>query len=49
MAKQYIDIPQYTTYNEIVSKDYSFSATQYKTFCIKNSNVIPVLSFCTEI
>ncbi len=45
MAKQYIDIPQYTTYNEIVSKDYSFSATQYKTFCIKNSNVIPVSKF----
>lgn len=22
MAKQYIDIPQYTTYNEIASKDY---------------------------
>lgn len=33
MAKQYIDIPQYTTYKEITSKDYSFSATQYKTFC----------------
>lgn len=45
MAKQYINIPQYTTYNEIVSKDYSFSATQYKTFCIKNSNTIPVSKF----
>ena len=45
MAKQYIDIPQYTTYNEIASKDYSFSATQYKTFYIKNSNTIPVSEF----
>ena len=45
MAKQYIDIPQYTTYNEIASKSYSFSATQYKTFCIKNSNTIPVSEF----
>ncbi len=45
MAKQYIDIPQYTTYKEITSKDYSFSATQYKTFCIKNSNTIPISEF----
>jgi len=45
MAKQYIDIPQYTTYQEIVTKDYSFSATQYKTFCIRNSNTIPVSEF----
>ncbi len=45
MAKQYIDIPQHTTYNEIASKDYSLSATQYKTFCIKNSNTIPVSKF----
>lgn len=45
MTKQYINIPQYTTYNEIVSKDYSFSATQYKTFCIKNPNTISVSEF----
>ena len=45
MAKQYIDIPQYTTYKEITSKDYSFSATQYKTFCIKNTNTIPISEF----
>ena len=37
MAKQYVDIPQYTTFNDIASKDYSFSATQYKTFCINFS------------
>lgn len=45
MIKQYVDIPQYTTYNEIANKDYSLSATQYKTFCIKNSNTISVSKF----
>ena len=34
----YIDIPQHTTINEIIKKNYSLSATQYKTFCIKNKN-----------
>ena len=48
MTKQYINIPSFTTYNDIVSKDYSFSATQYKTFCIKNSNTIPVSEFLSR-
>lgn len=38
MAKQYIDVPKFTTLNEILSKNYSLSATQYKTFCIENKN-----------
>lgn len=35
---KYIDIPQHTTINEIIGKNYSLSATQYKTFCINNKN-----------
>lgn len=35
---KYIDIPQYTTINEIAQKNFSVSATQYKTFCINNKN-----------
>lgn len=35
---KFIDIPQYTTINEIIDKNFSLSATQYKTFCIKNTN-----------
>lgn len=34
----YIDIPIHTTLNEIIDKNYTLSATQYKRFCIKNSN-----------
>ena len=38
----YIDIPHHTTINEIISKNYSLSATQYKTFCINNKNCVPL-------
>lgn len=43
--KIYIDIPQYTTLNEIMEHNFTLSATQYKTFCIKNSNVKTVADF----
>ena len=34
--KKYIDVPQYTTLNNIQENAFTFSATQYKTFNIKN-------------
>ena len=43
--KTYIDIPQYTTLNEITERNFTLSATQYKTFCIKNSNIKTVADF----
>ena len=48
MGKQYIDIPLYTTFNDISSKDFSLSATQYKSFCIKNKNVLSVRDFLSR-
>ena len=45
MKKQYIDIPLFTTLEDIISKDYTLSATQYKSFLIKNKNVKPVSEF----
>ncbi len=42
MTKQYIDVPLYTTFNDIRAKDFSLSATQYKSLCIKNKNVVSV-------
>lgn len=45
MAKQYIDIPLFTTINEITDKDFTLSATQYKTFNIPNKNVVFVADF----
>lgn len=44
----YIDVPLYTTFNEISEKNFSFSASQYKTFCIENSNLIPVADFMSR-
>jgi type I restriction enzyme S subunit len=48
MNKQYIDIPIYTTYDNISSKNFSLSATQYKTFYIKNKNTITVQDFLSR-
>ena len=36
--KRYIDIPQYTTLSNIKKRNYTLSATQYKSFCIENQN-----------
>ncbi len=48
MSKQYIDIPLYTTFNDINEKNYSLSATQYKSFCIKNKNIVTVRDFLSR-
>lgn len=48
MSKQYIDIPQYTTFNDIRAKNFSLSATQYKSFCIKNKNTMTVRNFLSR-
>lgn len=45
MEKQYIKIPNFTTINDIALKSYSLSATQYKSFCIKNENLKTVREF----
>lgn len=43
--KNYIDIPQYTTLKNIQKNSFTFSATQYKTFNIKNNNKLKVKDF----
>lgn len=48
MSKQYIDIPLYTTFNDISAKNFSLSATQYKSFCIKNKNIVTVRDFLSR-
>lgn len=45
MSNTYINIPTFTTLQEIESRNYTLSATQYKTFCINNTNVHPVSAF----
>lgn len=45
MKKNYIDIPIFTTIQEIIEKDYTLSATQYKSLQIKNKNLKLVSSF----
>lgn len=45
MKKKYVDIPLFTTLDEIIGKDYTLSATQYKSFNIPNKNVKPVSDF----
>lgn len=39
MKSNYINVPNSTTLNEIKERNYTLSATQYKTFCIKNKNI----------
>lgn len=46
--KRYIDIPKYTTIQEIMNNEYTLSATQYKKFCIKNKNLLTVGDFLTR-
>ena len=48
MSKQYVDIPQHTTFNDISAGNFSLSATQYKSFCIKNKNVVSVRDFLSR-
>ena len=45
MSKNYIDVPIFTTIKEIKDRDYTLSATQYKTFSIKNKNIKYVREF----
>lgn len=45
MNKKYIDIPLFTTLDEIVNKNYTLSATQYKSFNISNKNIKPLSDF----
>lgn len=45
MKREYIDIPIFTTYNEIINKNHTLSATQYKSFNIANENTKAVSDF----
>ena len=45
MSENYIDIPMFTTIKEVEERDYTLSATQYKTFSIKNKNIKYVREF----
>lgn len=46
--KKYIDVPQYTTLKNIQENSFTFSATQYKTFNIKNKNKLKVKDFLSR-
>lgn len=43
--KTYIDIPKYTTLSNIKKRNYTLSATQYKSFCIENKNTKKLAAF----
>lgn len=43
--KNYINVPKFTTIQNVFTKDYTLSATQYKNFAIKNSNQLTVADF----
>lgn len=45
MSKDYIDVPIFTTINDIENRKFTLSATQYKTFNIKNKNVMTIRDF----
>lgn len=45
MERNFIDVPLYTTFKDIINKDFSLSATQYKSLCINNKNQIPLKDF----
>ena len=45
MSKDYIDVPIFTTINDIKNRKFTLSATQYKTFNIKNKNVMTIRDF----
>ena len=46
--KKYIDVPQYTTLKNIQKNSFTFSATQYKKFNIKNNNKLKVKDFLSR-
>lgn len=39
MEEEYIDVPLFTTINDIFLNNYTLSSTQYKKLCIKNDNL----------
>lgn len=45
MSINYIETPKYTTLNDIITKGYTLSATQYKALQIKNKSVYPLSYF----
>lgn len=45
MNNNYIHVPQTTTLNEIKERGFTLSATQYKSFCVENKNLITVADF----
>lgn len=45
MRTNYIKTPIFTTFEDIIHKDYTLSATQYKSLQIKNKNIRPLASF----
>lgn len=45
MKKNYIHVPMTTSLSEIKERNFTLSATQYKTFCIKNTNLALVSDF----
>lgn len=44
MGNNYISVPKTTTLNEIKEHNFSLSATQYKSFCVENKNLVSVKS-----
>lgn len=42
---KYIYIPQFTTIKNIIEKNYTLSSTQYKSFNVKNKNLLKVSHF----
>ena len=45
MKKDYIKIPLYTTFNEIVDNNFSLSSSQYKSLRTNNTNLLNVSDF----
>ena len=45
MEKNYIHVPMTTSLNEIMERGFTLSATQYKTFCVDNPNLVTVSDF----
>lgn len=45
MEKNFIHVPLVTSLNEIKERNYTLSATQYKTFSTKNKNLVTVADF----
>lgn len=45
MERKYIHVPSTTSLKEIMERDFTLSATQYKTFCVDNKNLVRVSDF----